>query len=106
MEYVHVLLRAHQTRRDLMKQCWDGNPVNRPSAAEAWNVIAYKWKELSFEFNDCTEELPQPMQSVSHPYSVYSSRFIPSIPALEAYARTKKLQIDQIDDDDWETIVS
>jgi serine/threonine protein kinase len=93
----------------LMKQCWDGNPAKRPTAQEVMSTVAgsefYK-ESMRGAFVKYTGEEAQPMESVSHPGSVYTSRFIPSFSTLETYAREKNLEIKHMSDDEWRSTVS
>jgi serine/threonine protein kinase len=92
---------------ELMKQCWDDDPDKRPTAREVW-VALTDW-ECDEQFDALFPEgeaQPRAQQPTMHPRSVYTSRFIPSISALETYANARNLEIREMGDDEWETIVS
>ena len=91
---------------ELMEKCWDANPANRPTAYEVWREVQ-KWNMNQFTtFDQFSREQSQSLLPKCHPRSVYTSRFIPSISVLEEYSKEKNLNIDQIDDAEWEKIVS
>jgi serine/threonine protein kinase len=92
----------------LMEECWNSDPAKRPSTGTVWNTVnawRYNLKEFAKTFPD-GEAQPRAQQPTMHPCSIYTSRFIPSMPALDTYAKTRNLAINEIEDDEWELMVS
>jgi serine/threonine protein kinase len=93
----------------LMQQCWDNDAEKRPTANKVWHRVDAWWRDNKKEFHALFpdgEAQPRAQQPTIHPRSVYTSRFIPSLNALETYANSRNLEINEISDDEWETIVS
>jgi hypothetical protein len=90
-----------------MTNCWDKESAKRPTAEEALQVIS-AWQRIDRFDAIFLEGKPQsrPKLETKLPRSVCTSRFVPSIPALESYMKKKIIEITGIDDDEWETIVS
>jgi serine/threonine protein kinase len=90
----------------LMKQCWDNDPAKRSSAEQIYDTVCdWKFSKQFALFSD-GEARPRGQQPTMHPRSVYTSRFIPPLSALETYAKTRNLELNDIDDDEWDTMVS
>ena len=90
----------------LMKQCWDGDPHNRPTAHEMDNTI-WSWANKSGNSIRYKKQYTRPHAEQHHSGAVYHSRFIPHItrPApTDLHERNHTETI--LSDDEWEQLVS
>ena len=93
----------------VMKQCWDNDPAKRPTAYSVWSAVRAWQKDKKKKFDKIFpygEAQLRAEQPTMHPRSVYMSRFIPSKSTLETHTKTRNLEINAIEDDECETIVS
>jgi serine/threonine protein kinase len=101
-----VLDRTPKCWVQLMQECWDSDPSKRPTIKVVYETIkAWRDKDDYEEVFPWHREQDRIKQKKTHKNAVYTSRFIPSISALRAYAKEKNIKISELDDE-WDNIVS
>ena len=88
-ERPRIIENTPQCYVDLMKRCWDKDPLNRPSALDVKNVI----KKWIYPSDDVSEELDNTMEFIKASNNPTIPKTINIKPHLEVYYTSRLLNL-------------